>query len=96
MIDKITGVNNIVDTKKSKSTTSSKEVKISDSLQISSEAQMAADLSKVTGMVKSTPDIRAEKVQLLKESIANGTYNFDDNKVLEMVADKIAESLLRR
>ena len=46
-------------------------------------------------VVKDTPDIRAEKVADIKSRIENGTYDFNDNKILEMVADKIAGNLLR-
>jgi anti-sigma28 factor (negative regulator of flagellin synthesis) len=46
-------------------------------------------------MVNEAPDIRAERVRAIKEQVQNGTYNFNDNKVLEMVADKIASFLLR-
>ena len=36
------------------------------------------------------------KGQEIKDQIANGTYNFDDPKMLDMVADKIATFLMRK
>ena len=47
-------------------------------------------------MVKETSDIRVDRVQEIKEQIANGTYNFDDPKILEMVAERIASFLMRK
>jgi len=95
VIDKIGNINNIVETKKSRSVTGTRETKKSDSVQISSEGKQAAEIARHTQIVNSAPDIRAERVNEIKEKIANGTYDFDDNKVLEMVADRIANFLLR-
>lgn len=96
VIDKIGNINNIIEPKKTKSVSGSKELKQSDSVQISSEAKSAAETAKIMQTVQSAPDIRVDRVNEIKEKIANGTYNFDDNKVLDMVADKIATFLLRK
>lgn len=96
VIDKIGNINNIIEPKKTKSVSSSKEVKHSDSVQISSEAKNAAETAKISQVIHSAPDIRVDRVKEIKEQIANGTYNFDDQKVLDMVADKIATFLLRK
>ncbi len=96
VIDKIGSINNIVETKKSKSISSKKSTKKSDSVQISSEGKKAAEIAKQTQIVKETPDIRTERVKEIKEKIANGTYDFNNNEMLEMVADKIASFLLRK
>ncbi len=96
VIDKIGNINNIVDTKSSKAVSKNKSVDKGDSIQISSEAKNAAEQAKISQVVKETPDVRAERVREIKAKIAEGTYDkFDDNKVLEMVADKIATQLLR-
>ncbi len=97
VIDKIGNINKIVDPKSTKSASKSKGTKKSDSLQISSEGKKAAEIARYTKIVNKTPDIRADRVREIKEQIKNGTYDkFNDNKVLEMVADKIATSLLRK
>jgi len=96
VIDKIGNINNIVDTKNTKHVSRNKSIDKSDSVQISSEAKSAAEQAKISQIVKDTPDVRAEKVRDIKARIAEGTYDkFDDNKVLEMVAEKIATQLLR-
>ncbi len=96
VIDKIGNINNIVDTKNTKPVSRNKSIDKSDSVQISSEAKSAAEQAKISQIVKDTPDVRAEKVRDIKARIAEGTYDkFDDNKVLEMVAEKIATQLLR-
>lgn len=95
VIDKIGNINNIAETKKSKRASDPKETKRNDSVQISSEGKKAAEISRHIQVVNEAPDIRAERVKAIKEQVQNGTYNFNDNKVLEMVADKIASSLLR-
>ncbi|HOO71859.1 MAG TPA: flagellar biosynthesis anti-sigma factor FlgM [Spirochaetota bacterium] len=96
VIDKIGNINNIIEPKKSRSAGASKETKKEDSIQISSEGKKAAELSKVAQAVKDTPDIRLDRVKEIKEKIASGTYNFNDEKILEMVADRIANFLLRK
>ena len=97
VIDKIGNIKNIVEPKKSKVVSGTKESKkSSDSIQISTEGKKAAEISKFSQIVKETSDIRTDKVNEIKERIKNGTYNFDDNKMLEMVADKIASLLVRK
>lgn len=96
VIDKIGNINNIVETKKTRGTSAAKEVKKNDSIQISSEGKKAAELAKLSHAVKETPDMRMDRVNEIKEKIASGTYNFNDEKILEMVADRIANFLLRK
>ncbi len=95
VIDKIGNINNIVDTRKTKSSGGVSETRKNDSIQISSEGKKAAETARISQIVRVTPDVRAERVAEIKDKIARGEYNFDDNKILEMVADKIADSLLR-
>lgn len=96
VIDKIGNINNIVEPKKANPVTTSKQIKKNDSVQISSEGKQAAEVSKLAQVVKSAPDIRVDRVKEIKEKIANGTYNFDDAKVLEMVADRVVNFLLKK
>ncbi len=97
VIDKIGNINNIAEPKKTRSTSGPRETgrNDSDSILISTEGKKAAEISRHIQMVNEAPDIRAERVRAIKEQVQNGTYNSNDNKVLEMVADKIASFLLR-
>jgi len=95
VIDKIGNINNIIEPKKTKPVSGAKEVKKNDSIQISSEGKKAAEIAKHMQVVHDAPDIRADRVKEIKEKIDNGTYDFNDDKMLEMVADKIASFLLR-
>lgn len=97
VIDKIGNINNIVDPKGTKAASKDREIKKSDSLEISTEGKKAAEIARYTQIVNDAPDIRADRVREIKEQIKNGTYDkFNDNKVLEMVAEKIAVNLLRK
>jgi len=96
VIDKIGNINNIIEPKKTKSISSVKKDGKSDSIQISSEGKKAAETSRLNQIVKETPDIRTDRVREIKEKIKDGSYDFNNNKMLEMVADRIANLLLRR
>lgn len=97
VIDKIGNINNIVEPKGTKATPRSRETGKTDQVEISSEAKSAAELSRYAQVVKDTPDIRQEKVREIKARIQDGTYDkFNDDQVLQMVADRIATYLLRK
>jgi len=67
----------------------------SDSVSISNEAQKAQTIAQVTSYVKAAPDIREDKVKEVKEKLAKGYYDDPENKILEKVAEKIADALIR-
>ena len=97
VIDKIGNINNIVEPKSTKSVSKTKEPDKSDTIQISSEAKEAAESAKYAKIIHETPDMRLERVREIKKQIQAGTYDkFIDDKVLEMVAEKIATQLLRK
>lgn len=96
VIDKIGNIKNIVEPKNTKSVGKTKTTGKSDSVEISSEAKRASEQSKIAQVVNQTPDIRAERVREIKEQIANGTYDFDDDRIIDKVAEKIAMQLLRK
>ena len=97
VIDKIGNINNIVETKNTKSVSKTKSTGKADSIQISSEAKNAAEVARYAKIVQDAPDIRVDKVREIKAKIEDGSYDkFTDDKVLQMVADKIANSLLRK
>ena len=96
VIDKIGNIKNIVEPKNTKSVGKTKSTGKGDSVEISSEAKKAAEQSKIAQVVKQTPNIRAERVREIKEQIANGTYDFNDDRIIDKVAEKIAMQLLRK
>jgi len=96
VIDKIGNIKNIVEPKNTKSLGKTKSTGKGDSVEISSEAKKAAEQSKIAQVVKQTPNIRAERVREIKEQIANGTYDFNDDRIIDKVAEKIAMQLLRK
>ena len=95
VIDKIGNIKNIIEPKKSKPVSKQKDVNKNDSIQISTEGKKAAEIAKDSQLVNKAPDIRLDKVNEIKSKIADGSYDFNDAKVLEMVADRIANFLLR-
>jgi negative regulator of flagellin synthesis FlgM len=95
VIDKIGNINNIVEPRKTRNVSENKGTARNDSVQISSEGKIAAETARVTQVVQETPDVRADRVAEIKQQIADGTYDFNNERVLEMVADRIANFLLR-
>jgi anti-sigma28 factor (negative regulator of flagellin synthesis) len=98
VIDKIGNINNIVEPKGSKSVSRSRELKKNDKVEISAEAKHAAETARYVKIVKDTNDTaRMERVREIKAQIKDGTYDkFDNDKVLEMVADRIASYLIKK
>lgn len=56
------------------------DVKRTDKLEISSEAR---DFHAILNAIKSTPDIREEKVNEIKSKIESGTYSVNAKDVVE-------------
>ena len=97
VIDRIGNVNNITGADQIQSQ-KNKEIKKTigeDTVSISKEAQRAQELSKAGEIVKSAPDIRSERVKEVREKLNRGEYDKPDNELLEKVAEKIAQSLMR-
>ena len=95
VIEKIGNINNIAEPKKNKPVSGKSEGLQGDSIQISSEGKLAAENAKNAQIIRETPDVRADRVKDIKMRIDNGSYNFDDNKILEMVADRIVDFLVK-
>ncbi len=56
----------------------------------------ASDLNKIREIVRKTPDIRAEKVGLLKEQIASGSYNVSSQEIADkMLREYLLEDTLK-
>lgn len=98
VIDKVGNVNNVYDAKRSKGVAKSGQVEQSaDKVQISSEGLKAVEDARYTQIVRDVPDVREERVQEIKAKIASGEYDKEiDNKILNIVADKILTQLIRR
>lgn len=47
------------------------------------------DISKINEIIKSSPDIRTEKVERIKNEIAKGTYSVDGKKIAEKILKEI-------
>ena len=73
------------------SNASSGAAQASDDVAISSEARAAAELAKLIRVAQSTPDVRMDKVEAARESIARGDYKKPE--VVAQVADRIMKYL---
>ena len=58
----------------------------SEQVAISSKAK---EIQKVTNAVNATPDIRIEKVEKIKDQLANGNYHISSDKLAEKVLQSI-------
>ncbi len=55
-------------------------------------SQTAKDIKKIESVLKTTPDVRAEKVKAIKEQIEAGTYQADSKKIANaMLADLLKD-----
>lgn len=61
----------------------------SDSITVSEEAKNMGELYKAAESIKSSPDVRQDKIAEIKEKLKDPSYI--DNKVIESVADSIME-----
>lgn len=62
-----------------------------DSADISSEAKALAEESRIREMVDKAPDIRQDKVDEVREKLANGAY--DNDEVMNQVAERLMKVL---
>ncbi len=55
-------------------------------------SQTAKDIKKIESVLKTTPDVRTEKVKAIKEQIEAGTYQVDSKKIANaMLADLLKD-----
>ncbi len=55
-------------------------------------SQTARDIKKIESVLKTTPEVRTEKVNALKEQIETGSYQVDSQKVANaMLADLLKD-----
>ena len=97
VIDKIGNINNIIESKKARPAQSVNGAKpVADSIQISDEGIKAAEEARLAQIVKDTPDVRADKVNKLKEQIASGEYDkFINDDLLGKVAEKLVKGVFK-
>lgn len=97
VVDRIGNVNKVTGTDAFQNQ-KTREVKKSggeDVVSISQEAQEAKVISRATETVKATADIRMDRVKEVREKLHRGDYDKPDNEILDKVAEKIAQTLLR-
>jgi len=96
-IDKIGNINKIIVTDKPQALKSKAKSQGlgSDSVSISKEALRAQELATAQKHIKSTSEVRQEKVKEIKAKMNNGNYDNIDNEILDRVAEKIAQAFIR-
>ncbi len=70
----------------------------SDSVEISNEGKKRLEIDKAFSIAQSTPEVRLEKINQIKQLIAEGKFDqtYLKTEVLDQVAEKIADSFLGR
>lgn len=66
-----------------------------DTVSISKEALKAQEMAQTTKIVKSSADVRQDRIREVKEKLERGDYDNLDNELLDRVADRIAGSIIR-
>jgi flagellar biosynthesis anti-sigma factor FlgM len=78
--------------KKEAMTGSSQEAKATDSVEIS---QTSAEIRRAKEVIKEQPEIRTEKVRVVKKEVDEGTYKVDGEKVAEkIIRENVLDELL--
>ncbi len=75
--------------KSGKSGDGASQVRSSETVAVSG---MAREIGKIKSAVHDTPDVRKEKIQAIKESIAKGEYHVSGDKI----AGKIIEDIIKQ
>ena len=59
-------------------------------------SKKASDLNKISDIIQKTPDVREEKVALLREKIASGSYSVSSQEIADkMLRESLLEDTLR-
>ena len=59
-------------------------------------SKKASDLNKISNIIQNTPDVRKEKVALLREKIASGSYNISGQEIADkMLREFLLEDVLK-
>jgi len=92
MIERLNPIDPIQNPKKSEGSQRVGKGSRGDSIAVSSEAMEKAELFRVIEMVKTAPDVRADKIAELRAKIDDPAYL--DETVLNATADRILDQLL--
>lgn len=93
-INNISGIKKVLKifkTDKKRNIEKASSVKAKDSVEISREAKRSAEVKKYINIVKSSSDIRHEKVKMAKEKLKNGEYFKPE--VYEKIAERLTEKI---
>ncbi len=97
VVDKIGNTGGVVPvgSVKSGKTMVGRKITKTDSVSISTEAQKAQEIERIRKTVGEMPDVRQKKIDAIKQKLLDGFYEGKDTEILEKVAEKIAQALLR-
>ncbi len=56
-------------------------------------SQTSQDIRKIESVLKTTPDVRADKIRALKQQIENGSYQVDSKKVANAMLKDLLKDL---
>lgn len=93
-INKINSVNGINEYAKMNSASQVRKTDIKDSVSISNEALTRSEQKRIIEMVKSVPDVRADRIAEVKAKLAANPNYFDDVAVISETADKFINDLM--
>ena len=89
-IDALNQVSQLYQANKPKKISKNTENDTADKFEIS---QSAKDYQVAKSAVKSSPDIREDKVAELKEAVASGTYNVSSAEIADKIVSKYFDSI---
>lgn len=93
-INKINSVNGINEYAKMNSASQVRKTDIKDSVSISNEALTRSEQKRIIEMVKSAPDVRADRIAEVKAKLAANPNYFDDAAVISGTADRLINDLM--
>ena len=93
-INKINSVNGINEYAKMNSASQVRKTDIKDSVSISNEALTRSEQKRIIEMVKSAPDVRADRIAEVKAKLAANPNYFNVVAVISETADKFINDLM--
>lgn len=93
-INKINSVNGINEYAKMNSASQVRKTDIKDSVSISNEALTRSEQKRIIEMVKSAPDVRADRIAEVKAKLTANPNYFNDVAVISETADKFINDLM--
>ena len=93
-INKINSVNGINEYARMNSASQTRKTDIKDSVSISNEAISRSEQKRIIEMVKSAPDVRADRIAEVKAKLAANPNYFDDVNVVSKTADIFINELM--